>query len=514
MRRKTTQPETKEHGQALVLFALFLFIFLGFCGLSIDVGRYVWARTQMQAAVDSAALAGAQSMPNTAQTLAKATEYWDDNNDFIESNGYNVAFAVTYPPGNKTVRVTGDADVSTWFAKFFGVDHWHVSAFGDAESQVLDIAVVLDISGSMCFTSYPEVENVGGIYLMSPGRTTPPGGGFLFPKLATPIPAGGVNSITIELNSVNIFNSTNAGVNSANFGAAFNSSSTYRTQAPGGIRPGIIRIDNELFQITSINAVANTMVVTRAMNNANLGIATTKSAHATNAEVWANRSDGGNNYCNTAAYNTATTSVNGPHEPFDTAISNGQYFVTLFNSAYDKVGVASYSTSGTIRQALTSNFANVNSAMNGILYPAGGTNIAHGIAVGRQILDGTGKRANAVRVLVVLTDGVPNTYCGSSGYSASSYNTTGCSTGSSTSPVPPSCPADTTAITHMKQEAARAAAGDIIIYTIGLGSGVIDCMLQSVADIGGGAYYKAPSPADLAAAFTAIAERTHIALVK
>ena len=148
MRGRTTQPKSSEHGQALVLFALFLFIFLGFCGLSIDVGRYVWARTQMQAAVDAAALAGAQSMPDIAQTSAKATEYWDYNNDFIQANGTNIAFSVTYPPGNKTVRVTGDADVSTWFAKFFGVPQWHVSAFGDAESQVLDIAIVLDVSGS------------------------------------------------------------------------------------------------------------------------------------------------------------------------------------------------------------------------------------------------------------------------------------------------------------------------------------------------------------------------------
>ncbi len=517
MRKGLLRPFKKaEDGQALVLFALFLFIFLGFMALSIDVGRYVWARTQMQAAVDAAALAGAQSMPSTANATAFATTYWNDNNDFIESNGTNVVFSVTYPPGNKTVRVQGDADISTWFAKFFGVPKWHVSAFGDAESQVLDIAVVLDISGSMCFTSYPEVENTASTILMSPGRLTPPAGGFAFPRLAAAIPAGGVNSITIQLNDVRIFNSTIAATNSANFGSSFNSTSTYRTQVPGGIRAGIIKIDAELFQITSINAVANTMVVTRAVANQGLGTPgtpTTKDAHAFNAEIWANR--GGGTYCNNISYNAATTTVNGPHEPFDTMIANAQYFVTLFNAAYDKVGLASYSSQSTLIRGLTSNFSTLNADMNAILYPQGGTNIAHGIAVGRQILDGTGKRANAVRVLVVLSDGVPNQRCGSSAYSSVNYNSTSCSgPNSDTSPNPPSCPADTPSIAHMKQEATRAAAGQITIYTIGLGSGVIPCILQSVATIGGGTYYAVPTTADLAAAFTAIAAKTHIALVK
>ena len=43
---------------------------------------------------------------------------------------------------------------------------------------------------------------------------------------------------------------------------------------------------------------------------------------------------------------------------------------------------------------------------------------------------------------------------------------------------------------------------------------MLDCILTDIATAGGGAYYKAPSPADLDDAFKAIAERTHIALVK
>src|SRR3990172_3692782 len=180
--RKVTR---REAGQALPLFGLFVFVFIGFVAMSIDVGRYVWARTQMQAAVDASALAAAQSMPTQTAADAKATESGLDNSGFTQAQGPNVQFSVESPPGNKAIRVSGSADIPTWFARLFGVDHWTVSASGDAESQVLDIAVVLDISGSMCFDSFDQVEK-SIAYQMSPGRLAP-SGGFAFPKLANNI---------------------------------------------------------------------------------------------------------------------------------------------------------------------------------------------------------------------------------------------------------------------------------------------------------------------------------------
>ena len=102
--RKLTR---KEAGQALPLFGLFVFVLFGFVAMSIDVGRYVWARTQMQAAVDSAALAAAQSMPNLSDANAKAEEYWLDNSGFIRGQGENVQFTVEYPEGNK-------ANITPW----------------------------------------------------------------------------------------------------------------------------------------------------------------------------------------------------------------------------------------------------------------------------------------------------------------------------------------------------------------------------------------------------------------
>jgi Mg-chelatase subunit ChlD len=475
----------REAGQSLPLFGLMIFVLLGFCAMSIDVGRLVWARTSMQAGVDAAAIAAAQDMPDWTGAQTTAATYWLENSGFIRSQGTNVQLSVTQVPGNKRIRVQGDADIGTWFAKFFGVDHWHVSASGDAEAQVLDIAVVLDISGSMCYDPPGIIHTESSENtLMSPGHASPRPM-IIDQDTATAgnqgIPAGGGNSIVIRMNTVSGFSVNNRIAIHSNIGGT----GSY-----------------EIFKITAISSAAKTLTVTRAQQNNWTGVWTTKIDHPYNAEVWLNRTG-----CANVARNTSP-----PYElyPFDGAISNAEYFTTLFNPSYDKIGVATYSTTASSLQSLSSDLSGVASAIHNISPPNGSTNIAHGLATGKKILDGTGKRANAVRVIVLLTDGIPNYYCTNS--SAYTSNTS-CSTGSSAT-SPTSCSPATTAMTHTWNQASAAAAADIKVFVIGLGDGVLDCVLQRTADLGGGQYYKAPTTAELDDAFKAIAEQTHIALVK
>lgn len=477
-----------ESGQALVLFTLGLVVFLGLVAMSIDVGRYVWARTQMQAAVDSAALAAAQSMPVLADAEANANEYWLDNSGFIQSQGQNILFAVAYPPGNKAIRVSAEADVPTWFARLFGINEWHVSASGDAESQVLDISVVLDISGSMCWDNWLDVES--GTAWIGPGNPTV--------RLTQPIPASSSSPVWIYVDDASVFNSSSSTFNRNTFG--YNSSTPYYNYSIGG-RKGTLMIDNELFTIRNgssyVDTANNRIQVYRARDNNHTGAATSQEAHSAGAEVWANRTGNGCIYA-------APSAANGPYEPYDGMVSAADYFTTLFNPSYDKIGVAEFSTESALVENLNSNLSAVRTSINSMSPPGGSTNIAHGLAVGRQVLDGTGKRANAVRVLVLLTDGVANEYCGSSSYSPSAYNSTSCSQNGSV----------TYGVSHALAEAQRAADGEIIIFTIGLGYGVDESFLQDIADIGSGSYYFAPTAAQLDDAFKAIAEQTHIALVK
>ena len=81
------------------------------------------------------------------------------------------------------------------------------------------------------------------------------------------------------------------------------------------------------------------------------------------------------------------------------------------------------------------------------------------------------------RVLVLLTDGVPN--------------------------LPDNT---TTGQTYAETQAQLAADDGILIYVIGLGDGVDGDFLQGIASIGGGIYLNAPEASDLQGAFQTIAD--------
>jgi hypothetical protein len=502
MPRSKVTPETKESGQALPLFALMIFVLLGFVAMSIDVGRFVWARTSMQAGVDAAALAAAQSMPIQADAEAKAAEYWLDNSGFIQSQGTNVNFTVSYPPGNKRIRVSGEADIPTWFARFFGVDNWHVSAEGDAEAQVLDIAVVLDISGSMCYDPpMLHIEEDDESQLMSPGRGASKPllvDGDLNTAGPQAMPSTGNNTgVVIELSTVAGI-STSSPTNRILMHSTTNGTGSY-----------------EILLVTNVNSAQKRVTVTRAQssNFPDPNVSTSKISHPIGAEVWLNRTA-----CDQAARSsTAPYGVN----PFDGTIAAAEYFTTLFNAGYDKIGVAKYSTNSASVSSLSSNLSGIKSSIHSFAPPSGSTNIAGGLAGGRIVLDGAGKRANAVRVLVLLTDGIANMVCGNDAndnYATTDYNSLPCGSTSSATTAK--------AQGHAYSEAIRAKNADIIIFTIGLGNDVDAAFLKQIADGGvagvgpcqqnddGCRFYFAPTTAQLDEAFEAIAEQTHIALVR
>ncbi len=63
----------RETGQVLIMFALMLAVLIGFVSLALDVGMFLHERQNVQAIVDSAALAAAQDLPDdgpSAQTNA------------------------------------------------------------------------------------------------------------------------------------------------------------------------------------------------------------------------------------------------------------------------------------------------------------------------------------------------------------------------------------------------------------------------------------------------------------
>ena len=405
-------------GQALVLFAGGLVVFLGLIAISVDVGRYVWARTQIQAAVDAAALAGAQSMPDSADALSQANSYWVDNSGFIQAQGQNVQFSVTFPPGNKAVATAGEADIPTWFARFFGVDHWHVAAEAEAEAAVVDALLVIDRSGSTCWDSHGP----NGYYVSQ-------------------------TKLTAAINATQTSFSVTKNNPLAQLDEYLYVGQVFRLESNSS---------SEWLQIVGLTE-PGTVDVIRAVPNPKNGLTYPATGHAAGRYLRGSS-------CQTAGA--------GPYHPWEEIKNGAQVFVGEFDPGYDRIGFVHFSTRAEEDTGLTGNLSGLAASIGAAPDPTsnggddGRTNIAHGFYLGTQELIDNG-HANASLVVVLLSDGVANTYC-----TPTDYTPTCASTAYSTS----------IARTRALAQADYAAANGVTVYTIGYGNQSDDALMQDIAD--------------------------------
>jgi Flp pilus assembly protein TadG len=140
---------------------------LGTGAIVMDVGFAWYAKRQVQASADAAALAGAQELPDITAATSRANQYASLN---TPNNLTNLNVNVTTRcstsavngnwcgPGKayqaNTIAVTESAKTPTWFAKIFGINNFDVKGVATAcqpcSSSPVDIMLVVDRTGSMC----------------------------------------------------------------------------------------------------------------------------------------------------------------------------------------------------------------------------------------------------------------------------------------------------------------------------------------------------------------------------
>jgi hypothetical protein len=150
---------------------------LGTGALAMDVGFAWYAKRQVQASADAAALAGAQQLPDITSATDTANSYAGLNSP---DNLNNVAVTVTTgctvvsqtngwcdPNQANTnvayhanrIQVVETATSPTWFAKILGFDHFNVKGTATAcqpcSSSPVDVMLVVDRTGSMCQPTGP-----------------------------------------------------------------------------------------------------------------------------------------------------------------------------------------------------------------------------------------------------------------------------------------------------------------------------------------------------------------------
>lgn len=148
-------PIKNTAGNVLTLWAFFLIPLIGVIGSGVDMGRAYVARTHLQDACDSAALAGRRAMTaSTVDTTVKTEALKFFNFNFPQLAFGTTAFTpvVTSATGAaQTVVITAATTMPTTIMKIFGYTTLPVAVTCNASQDFVntDIVLVLDTTGSM-----------------------------------------------------------------------------------------------------------------------------------------------------------------------------------------------------------------------------------------------------------------------------------------------------------------------------------------------------------------------------
>ncbi len=167
-RRSSEKPRSSRRAAILVLSAFLIVIMMGMIAMAVDLGYIVLVRTQLQAAADAAAMAGAASLGKPFDTIfANAERYADLNSagrqkvqllqEDVELGVWDTSARRFTPSadGGNAVRVTARRDKNTggeaplFFGRIFGMFSFSNKATAVAMANPRDIAFVVDLSGSM-----------------------------------------------------------------------------------------------------------------------------------------------------------------------------------------------------------------------------------------------------------------------------------------------------------------------------------------------------------------------------
>ncbi|MFO0912903.1 MAG: pilus assembly protein TadG-related protein [Pirellulales bacterium] len=190
MMTKRNRRLPRRRGTILILTALLLVILLGFAAFSIDTGYMLMARTQLQTAADSAALASAATMGNDPAISTAAAKRFAEMNKIgarnvqltstdVEYGNWNAGTQAFTPTGQglgNAVRIVARADaahggpVPLFFGKVFGRKFVNLEASAVAVTNPRDICFVVDLSGSMNDDTDPS--NASTINASYPGVGT------------------------------------------------------------------------------------------------------------------------------------------------------------------------------------------------------------------------------------------------------------------------------------------------------------------------------------------------------
>lgn len=129
----TTERHSRERGQALGIFVVFLFVLLGAAALAFDTGMVMLEKRSEQNAADAAALAGARFLPGNTATATTRARAIATKNGYTHGVG-GVTVSVNFPSSGRIEVNIGNTRASI-FSSLFGITDWTPRARAVAANQ-------------------------------------------------------------------------------------------------------------------------------------------------------------------------------------------------------------------------------------------------------------------------------------------------------------------------------------------------------------------------------------------
>lgn len=170
-RRRRSAPSVRglvedRRANVSITFAILLLPLFGMAGGAIDYGRVTAARSHLQDAADSAALAAArilETSKGTGDPVAVAKDFFKAN--FKAPDATLVSLSVT--SDNVKVTVDATADVSMVFLGILGMDTMSVGVHAETlvSTVTLEIVLTLDNTGSMEGTRMATLKDASKVFV-------------------------------------------------------------------------------------------------------------------------------------------------------------------------------------------------------------------------------------------------------------------------------------------------------------------------------------------------------------
>jgi len=144
-----------ERGQAFVLAAVAMVMCMGMAALVLDVGNWFRDKRRLQGAVDAAALAGAQSLPDDASgAQSQALSYANKNGGDVA--GANIVITSQYQT-NDTITVTGQRNDPGIFSRVIAIPGADITA--KAAARVGPPAQALHVAPMVVYCGHSLIQN-------------------------------------------------------------------------------------------------------------------------------------------------------------------------------------------------------------------------------------------------------------------------------------------------------------------------------------------------------------------